>query len=492
MNKKNAHSSIVSGTHGIYRLILFSLFSIAIVFAGPGQVITDIETYFSDLDSALSTFGQEVSRYGAKRAKEPLDKMLRDYPCIEFLIWANSKGAVVNEAVREGKPGKPHRNLSRQKWFEKIKSLEPYYGSLRTRKGDHQLFWCKPIRITKSGRDRFGGAIVVRIDLKRSFDAVAKKIGTPFRVLQKGDTFFSHSWEMSYDSTAVPLTIKGISDIQINAKKEKQVVEAPPPEPVKEKEKASFFSIKTVIVFVSIGIVLIILWSLIKAVIKKRQEALIRRIEGDEPFEPDRPFEKVKEFNEAKEDKLIKDVKTAEAVLPEKKEKDSLKETEVKMPPDKKRKSIFEPEESIAEEESTAEEAAELTEPEESTTKETAEFAKPEELPDAEEKKEVETDQPASREESIVMDFVPPETQVLQPDFADAIKDIKPGQEADEITGATEETEETIPPNIMEKVEALLQKHVHSVLEERVKQIEEDVLARVRDELAGRMKDQEE
>jgi len=197
MDKRNSLSPTVSGIHCIYRLILFSLFSAAIVFADSRQVVTDIETYFSDLDSALSTFGQEVSRYGAGRAKEPLEKMLQDYPGIEFLIWINSKGVVVNEAVREGKPGKPHRNLSRQKWYEKIKSLKPYYSSLRTRKGDHQLFWCKPIRITKSGRDRSGGAIVARIDLKRSFNTVAKKIGTPFRVLQKRQPLFSHSWKLS-------------------------------------------------------------------------------------------------------------------------------------------------------------------------------------------------------------------------------------------------------------------------------------------------------
>ena len=124
MDKKNVHSPKVSGIHGIHQLILFLLFSTAIVFASPGKVITGIETYFSGLESALSTFGTEVSKYGAKRSKGPMEKMLQEYPGIEFLLWVNSKGVVVNEARREGKPGKPHRNLSRQKWFKKIKNVK--------------------------------------------------------------------------------------------------------------------------------------------------------------------------------------------------------------------------------------------------------------------------------------------------------------------------------------------------------------------------------
>jgi len=468
MDKRNSLSQTVSGIHCIYRLILLSLFSAAIVFADSRQVVTDIETYFSDIDSALSTFGIEVSRYGARRAKEPLEKMLQDYPGIEFILWVNSKGVVVNEAVREGKPGKPHRNLSRQKWYEKIKSITPYYSSLKTRNGYHQLFWCKPIRITKSGRDRSGGAIVARIDLKRCLNTVAKKIGTPFRVLQEKQPLFSHSWKMSYDSTAVSLTIKGISNIQINVKKEKPVLEAAPSE--SGKEEAFFFSPKLIIVFVSIVIALVILLSIIKVVVTMRHKALIRRIEGEEPFvEPGKPFD------EPRENELIDDdVNAAEAILSKKREEDSFSEIEVTMPPGEIGEAILEPEES--------------------TVKEGAEITQPEELSDAEEMKEVKSEIPSSRESPFAMDFIPPDTQVLQPDFVEAIKAIQPGEgeEADEITVAAEEEPKTIPPNIMEKVEALLQKHLNSVLAERVKQIEEEVLARVRDELAGGMKDLEE
>ncbi len=481
MDRNILFGNVAGRIHIIYRLILLSLFSAAIVFADSSRVANDLETYldsrkvvkdleiyFSDLDSALSTFGQGVSRYSAKRVKGPLEKMLQDYPGIEILIWANSKGIVVNEAVREGKPGKPHRNLSRQKWFEKIKNLKPYYSSFKTRKGDHQLFWCKPIRITKSGRDRSGGAIVARIDLKRSFDTVAKKTGKPFRVLQKGQPIFSHSWDMSYDSTAVPLTIEGILDIQINVKKDKPVLEASPPE--SGKGKGFVFSPELIAVFVSILIVLIILSGIVRIVVKKRHEALIRSIEGDEPFaEPDISFDEPRE-NEPTDD----DVKAAETILTEKREEDSLNETDVTMPPGEKSEVILE------QEERTATEAEEITQPEV--------------LPDAEEKEEVKSETLPIKEEPVVMDFAPMETQVLQPAFVDAIKAVKPwkGEEADEITVAAKEEPKTVPPDIMEKVEALLQKHLNSVLAERVKQIEEDVLARVKDELAGKINDQED
>lgn len=512
MDKKNSLSRKVSRVYRIHRLILLSLFSIVIVFAESRKAVTDIETYFSDLDKALSALGEEVTKKDAAQAKEPLEKMLKDYPGMEFLIWTNSEGVVVNEADRDGKPGKPGRNLSRQRWFKTIINLEPYYGSLRTRKGDHQLFWCKPIRKSESGKDSFGGAIVTRIDLKRSFDAIAKKIGTPFRILLKGEPLFSHAWDATYDSTAISLTIKGIDDIQANAKKVKPVVKAtPPPEPVEEKKEASIFSTNTIIVLVAVLIVLIILVSIFKAAIRKRQEALMREIEGDESFETDKPFEKVKEFDEAKEKKVIEEVKTTKEVLPEKKEEKSPKETKVKKPPDKKRKSIFEPEERTVKVKSTAKETPEPAKPEElpeveekSSAKEATELAKPEEFPEVEEKKEVKPDQPdqpkhikkaetpPSKKDPLILDIVPEETQVLRAEFAEAIKDIKPGEIIDEPASAAEETEDSIPSNIMEKVQALLRKHVHSVLEERAKQIEEDVLNRVRDELSGEMKEKEE
>ena len=501
MDRKISVSRMVRGVHLIYRLISFSLCFVAIVSAGSGKTVKDIEAYFSDLDSALSALGQKVALSSVKQAKEPMEKILHDYPGIATLIRSNSRGKVINEAVREGKPGRANRNLSRQKWFRKIKSLEPYYSSLKNRKGEHQLFWCKPIRIKKSNRDRCGGAIVARIDLKRSFEAVAKKMESSFRVLQKGQPLFSHSWKASYDTTALPLVIKGLPDILINVKEKKKVVELKPPEP--EKKEGSLF--KTVTLFVLIGIVLVLLWNIFMAIVKKRQEALLRqigeptditeksfgdseenvavtavkkaiavptnffkivtkkgkealqrRIEGEEPAD-----EQEEPFGEPKKSVFSAAAKAVKGILPKKKEEDLFSETEVGLPPAEKEEVIPEPEEREAEP--------------------TVKISQPE-APDAEEKKE----------DAFILETVPDATEAFQPDFDTAIKDEKPEEEVSEITAAAaDETPKTIPPDIMGEVEALLEKHLKKVLAERVKEIEKDVLARVRDELAGRMKDNE-
>ena len=120
MDRNISVSRMVRGVHLIYRLVLISLCFVVIALADSGKTVKDIEAYFSDLDSALSSLGQKVAVSSVKQAKEPMEKILQDYPGIAALIRSNSRGKVVNEAVREGKPGKPDRNLSRQKWFRKI------------------------------------------------------------------------------------------------------------------------------------------------------------------------------------------------------------------------------------------------------------------------------------------------------------------------------------------------------------------------------------
>lgn len=496
MDRKISLSRMVRRVHLIYRLILFSMCFVVIALAGSGKTVTDIEAYFSGLDSAISSLGQTVAVSSVKQAKEPMEKIFQDYPGIATLIRSNSRGKVINEAVREGKPGRPNRNLSRQKWFRKIKNLEPYYSSLKNRKGEKQLFWCKPIRIKKSNRDRFGGALVARIDLQRSFEAVAKKMESLFRVLQKGEPLFSHSWKASYDTTALPLDIKGLPDVQINVKEKKKVVEVKAPEP--EKKEGSLF--KTVTLFVLIGIVLVLLWNIITVLVKKRQEALLRRIDGEEPSaEPDESFGEPKEnvavtalkkaitvsvssvqvgikkgkeaiqrrkegeepadepdesFGEPKKNVFTAAVKAVKGIIPKKSEEDLFSETEVGLPSVEKEEVILEPEEREAEP--------------------TVKISQPE-APDAEEKKD----------DAFVLEVVPEATESVQPDFD------TPEEEVSEITAAAEEAPKTISPDIMGELEALLEKHLKTVLAERVKEIEKDVLDRVRDELAGRMKDNE-
>ncbi len=550
MGKKNSFSQVVCGQYWMYRLILLSLFFAAYISADSRKVASDIESYFSNCNAALTALCQEVGRHSATKAQKPLEKTLNDFPGIELLIWVNSKGVVVNEVVRNGKPGRPHRNLSRQKWYANIKKLKPYYSKLKTRKGNYKLFWCEPIRIKRSRGDRSGGAIVTKIDLRRSFDTVAKKISTPFRVILEGKPIYSHAWKSSYDSTAVPLVLKGIEDLQVSAHGKKP---APPPaaaaKPPEEKKRSPFFTVKRIIVFASLIVVFIILSIIVKAVVRMKHEALIRRIEGDEPV--DTSFDKPPENGPAGDD-----VRTAQPDLPQKGQQFVPGSTGARTPPEEKRsvspgpvesaaqpgEAVLRPEEFSAVEKKKEkksvippakkiipefddnvpqetqalkpevtdfirdikprDEADEITvpdeksaaapEPKERVSEYGAKIDQPQEMPDAEEQQEAKPEISSSLEETRVMDIIPPEPQAVKSELDDFIKEVKSWDWPEKTAASAEKTSDTIPPDIMDNVEDLLRKHLNTVLEERIKQIEQEVLARVMYELAGRMKGGEE
>lgn len=447
MDRKFSFTRLARSIHLINWLIFISLCSTTAFSASSNKTITAIESYFSDINSALSTLGQDVASSNTKKAKEPMEKTLKDHPGVLTILRLNSKGKVINEAVREGKPGKPNRNLSQQRWFKKIKNLEPHYGSLKTRKGDHLLFWCIPIRITKSGKDRCGGAIVARIDLKRSFDAISKKMDASFRILQKGESLFSYSWDTSYDTTALALNIKGLTDLQINVKEKA----AAPPKTTEKKKRSSKINIKTIILFIVIAIVLVLLWSIFNYVTKKKQEALIRRIEGEEP-----DIKTSKSPDIPEENTIKQKVKIEEETLPDRREEDVHIKSEEEIP---------------------SEESTKVTQKMEVLNSEKTKEAMPE-IP--------------AKEETSRLDAVPEETVRIRPELIKSIWDENPEDKKNELPEVTaEEEKESASSNIMEEIEPLLQKHLKAVLSDRMKQIEEDVLARVKDELAGRMNNTE-
>ncbi len=455
MSRKRSISQPRLNINVIYWLILFSLFSITVVFADSEKTVKEVESYFLDINSALSTMGQDIASYGIKQAKGPMDKMLQDHPGINNIIRINSKGKVLNESVREGKPGKPNRNLSRQKWFRKIKNLKPYYSKLKTRKGDLLLFWCIPIRITKSGNERCGGAIITRIDLKRSFNALSKKTNSPFQVFQKDEQLFSNSWDKSFNVTTLPLTIKGLNNLQINVKKITKVAAVTPTVPAKKIKKTSKINLIVILLFVIIALALVFLWIILKINFKKKQEDLIRRIEGDEPFNrPDKSFDtqndKEHEENEKTEKETLLNKRVEEVQI----------ESEEELP---------------------SEELTKITQQIEVIDSAETKQVTPEIPPATPQEEEVE-------EESSMPNDVPEETVVLQSDFVKSIWEEEPENEESNTPEVTEEnTPKPISSSIMEEVEPLLQKHLKAVLADRMKEIEEDVLDRVKNELADKI-----
>jgi hypothetical protein len=268
----------------------------------------------------------------------------------------------------------------------------------------------------------------------------------------------------------LPLAIKGLPNLQINVKEKKKVVEAAPPEPPAIDEKPSL--VKIVILIAVIGIVLFLIWSMIQLVVRKRQEALIRKIEGGEPSAKPK-----KSLSKPEENGLMGDMEKVEEALPEKREEEVPIETEDEIPPVEKEEVILEPEESIPDETTKATQAVKVSD--------VAEMS--EEVPEIS----------STLEEVSKLDIVPEETVRIRPDFDAFTRDEKPEEDIPEeeisevIDAPAEEEPKATQANIMEDVEALLQKHLNAVLADRMKQIEEDVLTRVRDELAGRMNDTE-
>jgi hypothetical protein len=210
-----------------FRVICHALCVILIVAAGAvvkaeKAPIEAVDSYLDEVHGALDELSQSSALASAnlKRANAPFQETLDAYEGIISLMRVNSKGKVANEIVRNGRPGRRFRNVARQSWFSHTARLNNYYGYLKRRDGDIELFWCFPIKLSSG---RFGGVVVAKIDLEQTLEAAANKASKPFRVLFEDKPFFAHQWDGVEDPATKKLDMRGAEDLAFSIQAPKAV-----------------------------------------------------------------------------------------------------------------------------------------------------------------------------------------------------------------------------------------------------------------------------
>jgi len=276
----------------------------ALVASAASGAGSAIEEHFDNVHSVLRNLADHEVMISSnfRKADAPLKNTLVEHTEILSLMRTNSRGKVINEIVRDGEAGQKYRDVSSQGWFSETASMNPYYGYIKRRDGDVELFWCFPVGLGGGG-NRFGGAMVAKIDLERAMKNISEKIGSPFKLVVDNRDVYEHEWSGAENASVEKLELRGATELPVkllvksppavaSSAKESPVAAtdraetaAKPGAPVEETSPAAPAKrspVALIIFLAVIGILLITGIALIRMAAKKRHEALLKAIEGDD------------------------------------------------------------------------------------------------------------------------------------------------------------------------------------------------------------------
>ncbi len=177
-----------------------------------------LQTAIARYDSTLKGLAS-AEKLTSTGAQSQFAELLKTRPSLNTLLLISSKGKVLVEVDRAGKPGRKGRSVASQGWFSETHSGgTPYRGFLQSRDGTMELFWAYPTR---------GNAVVAaKIDLQGLLRAVAANASAAFALLQNGATLFEHEKLQDSAAQTLPANIPGLEGVSLRMAK---VVAEPPP-----------------------------------------------------------------------------------------------------------------------------------------------------------------------------------------------------------------------------------------------------------------------
>jgi len=181
------------------------------------EIYSGISTYFVSCDSLLAATAGELSDISKLDAT---DKLLLEkmpvYPEFEYLMCVNSKGKIISKVTGDKVLPRTYRYVGKQMWYKTVDlNTRPYYGGIVNKKG-YYLFWVKPLLVWTKYGSRFGGALVAKINIKKSFIGIAEKSDTKFQVAYRGKSIFSNLEKESPPSlTEKKLAVYGMQDLTL-------------------------------------------------------------------------------------------------------------------------------------------------------------------------------------------------------------------------------------------------------------------------------------
>jgi hypothetical protein len=176
------------------------------------------DAYFSKMFENFSAISKStvVKKTRLTAIDRHFVNVLKRNQTFQSLIRTNSKGIIISEVTRGKTPGRNYRNIARQPWFLYIvRNTRAYHGFFEEG-GRYYLFWAEPVIITtSSGKNKFNGAVAVKIDLWDSFHFLAKSVDQPFIVRMNGKSLYSNRWRQEFVPVEKKLDIPGIDRISI-------------------------------------------------------------------------------------------------------------------------------------------------------------------------------------------------------------------------------------------------------------------------------------
>jgi len=177
-----------------------------------------IEKNFSriaDADALRDTDLKQTDRFFVAQMRNPSDQN----QIIYSLMRTNSKGVIISEVIRGQSPERDYRTIANQRWFKYVKrSWKHYYGYQFEETGRYYLFWAKPVILTtRSGKKRFVGAVMTKIDLWDALYKFASEQDDPMLVTLNGKSLFKYRWnkEQSGATETAPIEVPGVKNIKL-------------------------------------------------------------------------------------------------------------------------------------------------------------------------------------------------------------------------------------------------------------------------------------
>jgi hypothetical protein len=205
----------------IRNVVIFIITCSALVFSS-NSIQQELDDYFAGIDGALSTLQKSsaLKSTDLRIAENHFVRELRKNQSFYSFQRANSKGKVVSEVIRGKTAERPGTDVGNETWFKGVlKNNEDFYTVYKDEeRARYYLIWSKPIL----KKDRFVGAVCLKIDLWDSFYEFSNGVYYPFLIKLGKKSLFAHKWADEITYQEQNLTIPGIKSVSVRYIPEKK------------------------------------------------------------------------------------------------------------------------------------------------------------------------------------------------------------------------------------------------------------------------------
>ena len=170
----------------------------------------------------------EVYRKDIAPVDDIFHKLMEKHPEFFTLIRTNTKGEVVNVLSKSDSSIISGLNVAKYTWFGTTrKTLKAYYSPLIKGNEHYSIIWSKPLIIKNTiGRDKFGGAVMVEINIAALFKQFALTFREPFKVFHNGKEFFYVAWYDNIPYADQPISIPGVTGFSFRSLKNRETAKS--------------------------------------------------------------------------------------------------------------------------------------------------------------------------------------------------------------------------------------------------------------------------